>query len=51
MTSGCSMRATLLRLPPQRWQLSISTPDMHLNRCAQFIAAGRGVGALERLGF
>ena len=42
-TSGCSMLATILSVPPQRWPVSISMPNTRFNRFAQFIATHRGV--------
>jgi len=44
MTSGCSMLAMILSVPPQHWHVSISMPNTRFNRRAQLIATCRGVG-------
>jgi hypothetical protein len=44
MTSGCSMLAMILSVPPQRWHVSISMPNTRCNRFAQFLATCRDVG-------
>jgi hypothetical protein len=44
MRPGCSMRALIPSLPPQRCHLSISRPNTRFNRFAQLIATCRGLG-------
>jgi len=38
MTTGCSMLAIILNVPPQRAQVSISMPNTRLSRRVRFIA-------------
>jgi hypothetical protein len=47
MTSGSSMLAITLSLPPQRAQASMSIPNTHFRRFAQCAAAWRGVAGLS----
>jgi hypothetical protein len=44
MSSGSSMLAMILRLPPQHRHVSISMPNTRFSRCAQLIATCRGGG-------
>jgi hypothetical protein len=44
MSSGCSMLAMILSVPPKRAQVSISMPNTRFNRFAQLIATCRGGG-------
>ena len=44
MTAGSSMLAMILSVPPQRAQVSISTPNTRFSRRAQLSATCRGSG-------
>jgi hypothetical protein len=46
MSCGSSMLAMIFSYPPQRVQLSISTPNTRFSRRAQLIATCRGVETL-----
>ena len=46
MSCGSSMLAMIFSSPPQRVQLSISTPNTRFSRRAQLIATCRGVETL-----
>jgi hypothetical protein len=46
MSCGSSMLAMIFSSPPQRVQLSISTPNTRLSRLAQLIATCPGVETL-----
>ena len=49
MSCGSSMLAMIFSSPPQRVQLSISTPNTRFSRLAQLIATCRGVVTLVRV--
>jgi hypothetical protein len=48
MTSGSSMLAITLSLPPQPAQVLIWTPNTRFRRCAQVMASRAAVSAMRR---